>query len=43
MRGYDLDYDVNDRNPTSADQHSDGGEDEEGMSTSMLLPGSDIF
>lgn len=40
-RGYDLGYDVNDRN--SGDQHSDDGEDEEGMTASVLLPGSDIF
>jgi len=37
-RGYDLGYD-----PTSGDQHSDDGEDEEGMTASVLLPGSDIF
>lgn len=41
MRGYDLGYD--DRNPASGDQHSDDGDDEEGMTASVLLPGSDIF
>ena len=30
-------YDIDDR------QHSDDGEDEEGMSASALFPGSDIF
>jgi len=43
VRGYDLGYDVNDRNPASGGQHSDDGEDEEGMTASVLLPGSDIF
>lgn len=43
VRGYDLDYDVNDRNPASGDQHSDDVEDDEGMTASVLLPGSDIF
>lgn len=43
VRGYDLGYDVNDRNPASVGQHSDDGEDEEGMTASALLPGSDIF
>jgi len=43
VRGYDLGYDVNDRNPASSGQHSDDGEDEEGMTASVLLPGSDIF
>jgi hypothetical protein len=43
VRGYDLGYDVNDRIPASAGQHSDDGEDEEGMTASVLLPGSDIF
>jgi hypothetical protein len=41
--GYDLDYDLDDRNPASGSQHSDDGEDEEGMAASVLLPGSDIF
>jgi hypothetical protein len=41
--GYDLGYDVNDRKPALGDQHSDDGDDEEGMTTSVLLPGSDIF
>jgi hypothetical protein len=41
--GYDLDYDLDDRNPASGSQHSDDGEDEEGMTGSVLLPGSDIF
>jgi hypothetical protein len=40
MRGYDVDN----PNPTLAGQHSDDEEeDEEGMTTSVLLPGSDIF
>ena len=38
-------YDVNNPNPALAGQHSDDeeDEDEEGMTTSALLPGSDIF
>lgn len=37
-------YDVNNPNPALAGQHSDDEEeDEEGMTTSALLPGSDIF
>jgi len=36
-------YDINDYNPASNGQHSDDGEDEEGMTASVLLPGSDIF
>ena len=39
----DVGYDVNERNPAPGDQHSDDGEDEEGMTTSALFPGSDIF
>ena len=40
MRGYD----VSNPNPALAGQHSDDEEeDEEGMTTSVLLPGSDIF
>jgi hypothetical protein len=42
-RGYDLGYDVNGRNPALGGQHSDDAEDEEGMTGSVLLPGSDIF
>lgn len=41
--GYDLGYDVNERDPASGDQHSDDGDDEDGMTASVLLPGSDIF
>lgn len=41
--GYELGYDVDDRNPTSGGQYSDDAEDEEGMTGSVLLPGSDIF
>jgi hypothetical protein len=36
-------YDVGNLNPAVAGQHSDNEEDEEGMTTSVLLPGSDIF
>jgi hypothetical protein len=36
-------YDVNDRKSASGGQHSDDGEDEEGMTSSALFPGSDIF
>lgn len=36
-------YDVNDREPASDGQRSDDGEDEEGMTSSALFPGSDIF
>jgi hypothetical protein len=43
VRDYELGYDVNDLNPTLGGQHSDDGEDEEGMTGSVLLPGSDIF
>lgn len=40
VRGYDVDN----PNPALAGQHSDDDEeDEEGMTTSVLLPGSDIF
>lgn len=39
VRGYDIDN----PNPALAGQHSDDEEDEEGMTTSVLLPGSDIF
>jgi hypothetical protein len=41
--GYDLGYDLNDRNVASGGQLSDDGEDEDGMAASALLPGSDIF
>ena len=36
-------YDVSDGKPSSGGQHSDDGEDEEGMTASALFPGSDIF
>jgi hypothetical protein len=38
-----MGYDVDSPNPALAGQHSDDEEVEEGMTTSALLPGSDIF
>lgn len=42
-RGDVAGYDVSERKPAPSDQHSDDGEDEEGMTASALFPGSDIF
>ena len=42
-RGDVAGYDVSERKPAPGDQHSDDGEDEEGMTASALFPGSDIF
>jgi hypothetical protein len=38
-----MGYDIDSSNPDLAGQHSDDEEVEEGMTTSALLPGSDIF
>lgn len=42
-KGDVMGYDANERKPAPGDQLSDDGEDDEGMTTSALFPGSDIF